>query len=222
MTFPDVVKVCAAIIASLGGGGLIVTQFSGFIGKMWADKELAEQRHKYDVLSRQLQVELDAVSHLRKLRTEDKFQKLRQLWSHIARLRVAFEGLPLHGFVLTYADPAREKETRRFVSQEFLTRLRDAQDFVNQEALSIPKHIGSAAHELLKPAHMEVYYVMVFPESDTVGVPGLEPFAPLPQEFFSERAKRLQEFRQHAERVEDMMREHLEEESQEQRNTTTT
>ncbi len=51
MTFADVVKVGAAVIVSLGGGGAIVFGLSGFLGKVWVDRlkgDIDARLHRLD------------------------------------------------------------------------------------------------------------------------------------------------------------------------------
>jgi hypothetical protein len=100
MSPKDVFEICASIIVSLGGGAGIVFSLSGYLGRVWAERGLAKQRQEYDQLNiaftnqldiatRRLQVVLDAVGHLHKLRTQDEFEKLQELWKRIAILRTA-------------------------------------------------------------------------------------------------------------------------------------
>jgi hypothetical protein len=46
MTFPDVVKLAGAIMASIGGAGTIIFGLSTFLGKLWADRALAVDRQR--------------------------------------------------------------------------------------------------------------------------------------------------------------------------------
>jgi hypothetical protein len=121
MTLKDVAETCLAIVASLGGGGAIVLGLSKFIGKTWAERTLDKQRQEYtklnleftnqlDLVKRRLQMELDAIGHLRKLRTEDEFEKLRGLWRQISDLRVAFFSLPRGGLTVEPSDPNKRRE----------------------------------------------------------------------------------------------------------------
>lgn len=87
MSFKDVAEISSAILVSLGGGGAIVYRMSGFLGKLWADRALQDQQQKYvqlnlqlqsqlDMATRRLQVELDALGHLHKLRTEEAVDRI--------------------------------------------------------------------------------------------------------------------------------------------------
>jgi len=47
MNIEDILKITGAIIASLGGGALIVAAFSSWLGKVWANRILESDRAKY-------------------------------------------------------------------------------------------------------------------------------------------------------------------------------
>jgi hypothetical protein len=84
MTPKEILEVALTVIASLGGGGVIVFGLSGYLGKRWADRALEKERHEYtklnmeftqqlDLATRRIQIELDAIGHLHKLKTESEF-----------------------------------------------------------------------------------------------------------------------------------------------------
>ena len=54
----------SAIVAGLGGGGLIVFGLSGFLGKLWADKALAEVKNKYIQANIELQNKVDSEANI--------------------------------------------------------------------------------------------------------------------------------------------------------------
>jgi len=56
MHISDVFETAAAVVASLGGGGAIVWGFSGYLGKVWADRGLERQKHEYSQLNIAFQV----------------------------------------------------------------------------------------------------------------------------------------------------------------------
>jgi hypothetical protein len=62
MTFQDVVKLAGAIMASLGGAGVIIFGLSGFLGKLWADRALAADRQRYEQLNLEMKNQLDNAS----------------------------------------------------------------------------------------------------------------------------------------------------------------
>lgn len=203
MTLREVIATSGAILVSLGGAGTIIMGFSGFIGRVWADRGLAKQRNEYEILTRKLQVELDAATHLRKLRTEHEFTTLQELWERIANLQGAFHHLPRLGGSL---QPAAEEERRKLAlksSVDFLTALSDAQQFVNRRALSVPKNIVDTANRVLRIAHEEAWGVQLFPASEGTA------YEPLFKNFYEERAERIIGFRTATEQLEGLVREHI-------------
>jgi hypothetical protein len=46
VSLKDILEIAASIIVSLGGGGAIVFGFSGYLGKVWADRALEKQRQE--------------------------------------------------------------------------------------------------------------------------------------------------------------------------------
>lgn len=170
MSAYDVWKVAGAVIASLGGGGVIVLGLSGYLGRIWAERGLEKQKQEYaqlniafthqlDLASKQVQIELDKVGHLHKLRIDSEFQKLGALWKSMARLRFAFSGLPRE-----HDDQASNKEARHQsninASNRFFERWKEAFELWNEEALAIPKDIFGVATELLSIANDEVTLVL--------------------------------------------------------------
>jgi hypothetical protein len=119
MSLKELAEIATAILASLGGGGAIVFGLSSYLGKVWADRGLEKQRHDYSQLNiafqsqlematRRLQVELDALALVHKLRTQEEFTRLAGLWKHIANLRNYFAGLVPKGLTLGFEDPQEQ------------------------------------------------------------------------------------------------------------------
>src|ERR1019366_6845412 len=111
MNLKEIAEVGAAIITGLGGGGAIVFGLSNYLGKIWADRGLEKQRHEYSQLnialqsqfetaSRRLQVELDALGLVHKLRTQEEFTRLSGLWIQIINLRNQYAAFAQSGFRL--------------------------------------------------------------------------------------------------------------------------
>src|ERR1017187_333537 len=174
MSIKDVLEICGAVIASLGGGGLIVFGLSGYLGKVWADRGLQNLRqehaklnlefqHQLDLVSRRTQMELDAVAHLRKLKMESEFEKLRELWKRIAALREAFWAIPKAGGFIGPADPEEQKAHWKRMSCAFIERYNDAIQFLNEETLSIPKNIADESYALFKIAQSEAARAALYP-----------------------------------------------------------
>ena len=191
---------------------------SGYLGRRWADRALETQRHEYaqlnvqfthqlDLVSRQVQIELDAIGHLYKLRTESEFQKIGELWARIAALKDAFAALPKPGFAFVNPDPAKQREYHRLTSTQFIERFQEAYELWNKETLAIPEDIADAAHELLKIAQEEAMQAIQYPD----------PFEPAAMAAFNEKArsdwfdnrvKNMQEFATKADTLKGMMRQY--------------
>jgi hypothetical protein len=216
MSPKDVLEVCASIIASLGGGAAIVFGLSGYLGKVWAERGLAKQRQDYaqlniafsnqlDIATRRLQIALDAIGHLHRLTTQDEFDKIQELWKRIVVLRTAFYQLPSDGRMFMPIDAEVRKELNLKNSEEFLLRCNEAQQFLNEQALSIPKHIADAGNRLLRLARFEGQYARFYPDPPDSGRPKFDNnYA----EFFRRRNENFQNFEKGTEELEGMMREY--------------
>lgn len=62
MNWQDVLKVSTAVVASLGGGGALVYGLSGFLGKLWAERALQDDRQRFTQLNLKLESELQNAS----------------------------------------------------------------------------------------------------------------------------------------------------------------
>ncbi len=93
MTFEDIIKITATVMASLGGGGAIVFGLSTFLGKLWADRTLENQRQEYAQLNMQMQHSLEALGLFHSLRTKEEFERLAKLWKSFANLSFAFHAM---------------------------------------------------------------------------------------------------------------------------------
>ena len=58
MTFQDILNLSLTIIASLGGGAVIVFGFSSFLGKIWADRLMVRERAEHATQLEHLRTEL--------------------------------------------------------------------------------------------------------------------------------------------------------------------
>jgi hypothetical protein len=72
MTTEEIWKTAAAILAALGGGGAIVVAFSGWLGKLWAEKLMAKEKAKYEAELAELKSQLERSNqdNLTRLQTE--------------------------------------------------------------------------------------------------------------------------------------------------------
>jgi len=227
MTVADVLHICLAIIASLGGGGLIVLGLSRYCGQIFADWALAKQKQEYaqlnlrfqselDVASKQLQVELNRLEHLHKLRTQTEFEKMFALWKQIAFLHVRFRTLPSPERVLLSGTPEERSDYRRKQSIEFIHCLNETFRIWNEEQLAIPKQISEAAAKVLSIAMEEQKFVFQYPdpfvELDLIPEKALSAF-------FARRAANVDTFGNKTGDLLDMMRKHLQAETKAERDS---
>src|ERR1700684_3141197 len=105
MGLKEVAEIAGIILTSLGGGTWIVFGLSSQLGKLWADRALAQQKQEYaqqnmalqsqfDLAIQRVQVGLQTLGHLQKLSTESAFNKTGELWKALVRLETAFRVLP--------------------------------------------------------------------------------------------------------------------------------
>lgn len=171
MTFREIVETASAVIVSLGGGGLIVVGLSSYLGKIWADRGLERQRHEYatlnialqsklDAASRRLQVELDSLSLVHKLRTQEEFARLSELWKRIVNLRNSFV---LMSPSTTQVAVSQEQIDLLLRSRtDFNDLLDQVQDYLSSEALFVPKDICALAQSALIDAAREKHNFLMF------------------------------------------------------------
>jgi hypothetical protein len=218
MTPKEILEVALTVIGSLGGGGLIIFGLSGYLGKLWADRALEKQRHEYtklnlaftqqlDLATRRIQIELDAIGHLHKLRTESEFEKIRELWRHVASLQAAYFNLPKAGFVLAYEDESLNKKLRIQSSFDFSKRLTETFEIWSRELLSIPEDIANAAEQLITIARHEELVAIQFPDPNDNAA--MAAFAGTTRrEFWDQRNDRMEQFKAKAKELLGMMRQH--------------
>ena len=215
MTLRDVTELCATIVASVGGSGLIVIGLSRYLGRIWADRALQSLRqehsranlefqHQLDLITRKLQIELDAVAHLRKLRTDIEFEKLRDLWRRIAILREAFYAIPKAGGFIGYADSQEQANHWKKMSLAFVDSYSSAIQFLNEETLSIPKNIADESYVLLRIAGEEAAQSLLNPDPTdsaiaNLGEKGLA-------DFYLRRSRNLLDFLEKADSLQTSMR----------------
>jgi len=72
MTFEETIKVATTILLSLGGGGAIVFALSSWLGKIWAERMMAQERAKFERELAELQSKLEKENQecISRLRTE--------------------------------------------------------------------------------------------------------------------------------------------------------
>src|SRR5215510_13537465 len=98
MNWDQAFKVASSILASVGGGALIVFALSSWLGKVWANRILEADKLKY-------QSALAVVNRY----SETQFQLYNDLWSSLCDLRIAGDQL---------WEEASSQNARRFAQQK--------------------------------------------------------------------------------------------------------
>jgi hypothetical protein len=90
MDLPAIIESAAAALAALGGGGLIVGSFSGFFGKLWADKMMAADRAAHEKQLEELRADLlrKNADELERLKAEIDLQKDKLAGAHQDKLTI--------------------------------------------------------------------------------------------------------------------------------------
>jgi hypothetical protein len=224
MNFQNVVEVATTILVALGGAGSIVVGLSSYLGKIWADRGLTKQKQEYnqlnlafqsqlDIASRRLQVELDALGLVHKLRTQEEFTRLAELWKQMATLRNDFAAIAQMGLTVAYQDPEARRKWEAQMQQQFESHLDDAQKFLTEEALFIPKPICDKADAaLVAGAHERLNHVLFAPYLVVNTVPSAPPFgddSKVLQEYQRARTEIHKSFVAAMAELEPLMREHI-------------
>src|SRR5215510_1088274 len=112
MNWDQAFKVASSILASVGGGALIVFALSSWLGKVWANRILEADKLKY-------QSALAVVNRY----SETQFQLYNDLWSSLCDLRIAGDQL--------------WEEANSHNAQKFAQQLQKTKDMVQKRSLLI-------------------------------------------------------------------------------------
>ena len=74
-----VLKIVAGVIAALGGGGAIVAGLSSWIGKVWADRLMVEEKAKYEKELERMTKQLERKNYVSKVRFDAEFAMYQEL-----------------------------------------------------------------------------------------------------------------------------------------------
>ena len=225
MNFKDVMEVGAAVIASLGGGGALVLGLSNYLGKIWADRGLEMQKQEYsrlniafqnqlDIATRRLQVELDALGLIHKLRTQEEFTRLSGLWIQIVNLRNQYATFAQTGFRFGHADREIQKRIDAEDRKQFDKCVNEAQRFLAEQGLFIPKPICDIAQTAINAAFIEQANFASFSPylvENTIPTSGHDRrvFSDIVLEYHKAKANSFKEFTEAVEQVEELMRSHI-------------
>jgi len=145
MSLQDAVELGTSILVSLGGGSAIVYRLSNHLGRVWADRALEKEKHKYaellqaakgelDKATNRYQVALDALGHVHKLRITEEFSRLGQLWKYLAILQEASNIMCKTTEWLIDMESDRTRKNADNKAEEFEVALTNAYNFFLQES----------------------------------------------------------------------------------------
>jgi hypothetical protein len=212
MNWTSAFQLATAIIASLGGGAALVLAFANYLGKLWADRALEKEKHKYaEILetaksnlertTKRYQVELDSLTLVHKLRTTEEFSRLGQLWRHMAILQNAFAGAAGTGIVMVPKDAAERSAYKVKLRQEYETALFDARQFFLEQKLFIPASIADCAQATINAPTKEKMFYDLFAGD----------YEPSTSRIYREELPAIQNtFAEGMTRLEGLMRDHIE------------
>jgi|GEM_PF-5997416 len=91
----DIFKIAGAVIASLGGGALIVAAFSHWLGGIWAKRMLQNERAKHSEKLEELKQELDTLKAKDLTRHHDKLVIYRDVVHIVSEILRELEAVSL-------------------------------------------------------------------------------------------------------------------------------
>lgn len=80
-------QVALAVLASLGGGGLLVFVLSSWLGKVWANRVLESDRRRYSEELERVHGELEKAVHVHRVQFETEFGALSEIWAKLSAVR---------------------------------------------------------------------------------------------------------------------------------------
>ena len=166
-------KIVAGILASLGGGGLIVLALSGWLGKVWAARILERDRLHYttelerfktelDRSTRQLQANVDRTVFVGRVHFETEFKALADIWSKVAAMRASMAVVrPMSDIVPANENPEQREERQVSRLRAFLSDLDQFVTAVDSQSPFIPERIFRKLEEIVVLARREAIEVRV-------------------------------------------------------------
>ena len=78
-SWTDILKIVSGVIVALGGGGFIVAGLSSWLGKVWANRLMAEEKAKYEKELERLAKQLERKNYVSKVRFDAEFAIYQEL-----------------------------------------------------------------------------------------------------------------------------------------------
>lgn len=169
-TATQIFEIAGAIILSVGGAGAVLLGLSSYVGKIWAQRILAQDRQKYETelealksrfeaSNRELQGEIDKTIHIHRLHFETEFGALRSVWEKMAKMRRMMSSLrPMFsaGPVLSEEEESAQMQQRFSV---FTDAFSDAINCVDDHRPFLTEELHttiSAALQAAKAEHFDI------------------------------------------------------------------
>jgi hypothetical protein len=200
-------ETAAAIILSLGGGAAIVLSCAGWLGKVWANRILEQDRAKYtrelehlksqfETSHRVLQGELDKTVHAHRIQFETEFQILKEVWGKLALARTAMAEVRPHG---DYVNPGETHEQRLAPRRVKLSGAYTAfMRAIDDHSPFYPEEIFRELQSALECTRHELNDTEVLPEPTTRS------------QWFQEAETNMRQFGAHANKASELIRRRLE------------
>lgn len=164
MTLKDIFSVAAAVLASIGGAGLLIAALSSWLAKMWAARILEGDRARYaaevENLRGQIQREnmgekdkLDRTRFVYQRQFDAEFDALSALWNAVAEVRRTMASVrPMFDVRDLDEDPDERMKQRM---KPFGRAVDSAISALHDRAPFYPREIQAKAEEVLASARGE-------------------------------------------------------------------
>ena len=173
MTITDAWRVALAVLASLGGGSLIVAALSSWLGKVWADRlmqrdrakhseELEKLRSSLEQSQRLLQGEIEKTLFVTKTHFETEFQIIREIWQEVSVVRGLMSQLrPKFGIV-----DVRQTQEERLVEclEAYFPAVQKLIQTVDRNSPFYPQEMYETLDQLVRVALREQHDIEVSSE----------------------------------------------------------
>ena len=175
MDWTGAIKVGASVLLSLGGGGALVAAFSSWLGKVWANRILEQDRARYqreiealrsqfeanlarlnselDAANRRIQAELDKRLFVNRVQFEKEFECLARVWRAVAEVRASFNGLRPELSIVSATENPQEALRKRFA--EYQRRVSDLREAVHYFSPFYPQDVYAQLSKLIDTCHLE-------------------------------------------------------------------
>ena len=184
--------VALAVLASLGGGGLLVFGLSSWLGKVWANRILESDRRRYREEIERLRGELEKAVYAHRVQFETEFSALSEIWAKLSAVRATMgEVRPTADIIDPAEDPdvLFERRFRRFAEafNDFVAAIDDRSPFYSEDIYQELSAAVQVARREEIGAHLDRY----------------EP------DWYAAGRVNFQEFVQRSERISQLIRERL-------------